>query len=326
MPADKHPLSLAGSFLTFFLLCLLPFLWSCAPLPDMVSRERPPGGMSADEIRQTTVDQPFMVSGEYFMKREPAVPVSRFEAGAAPADSPAPRIQPPAVLPAAPFPIKIGVLTDRRNVPGTLASDLADGLRKTAARYPVIAADQVHINETLSGPVCKDIPGLDCMAGALSHYPGVRMLFLVESVRKDASGTVARVSVVDTGLLHQYPLMEIRIPPSDPDPLAAIWETALRFALSRSGVIPWFCRAFGNDGDIWYLSAGAAAGLKPGDRLSVQTPGRVILSPSGMPAGRLSGVVKGDLEITALLGKDFSAARLAAGKAPSGNDILVPAN
>lgn len=57
-------------------LLMAAIVTGCAPLPDMVSTEKKEGETySADEVRQVTVDQPFLLSGDYFRERnqEPTV-------------------------------------------------------------------------------------------------------------------------------------------------------------------------------------------------------------------------------------------------------------
>ena len=53
-------------------LCGVLFcLAGCGPLPDMVSTEKEAGeAYSADEVRRMAVDQPFLLSGEYFRERD----------------------------------------------------------------------------------------------------------------------------------------------------------------------------------------------------------------------------------------------------------------
>ncbi|MFP4390710.1 MAG: hypothetical protein ACLFPR_17430, partial [Desulfococcaceae bacterium] len=46
-------------------------LAACGTRPDIASTEKKPGETySADEVRYRTVDQPFMISGDYFRERE----------------------------------------------------------------------------------------------------------------------------------------------------------------------------------------------------------------------------------------------------------------
>ncbi len=133
--------------------------WGCGPKPDMVNTTPDPGERySADDVRRMSVDQPFLISGDYFRNRNqkditplsdilakntagetekktapppdekaatavvspaPAVPV----AAPAPPVNPAPRaetaIENPETV-ATPHPVKVGLILDRDRIPAEI--------------------------------------------------------------------------------------------------------------------------------------------------------------------------------------------------------------
>ncbi len=53
------------------MLFLMLLWWGCASAPDIVSKETKEGdAYSADEVRRVTVDQPFLLSGDYFREKK----------------------------------------------------------------------------------------------------------------------------------------------------------------------------------------------------------------------------------------------------------------
>lgn len=317
----------------------------CAPLPDMVNQERTKEDYSADQVREMTVDQPFLMSGDYFRQRDQAPSVvlggdpkapektASSEKPSDPSSAMAGKTPVPATAPKSPsastalagaeFPMKIGVIIDRRHVAEALAIALARAVSETAIAWPVVMADQEKMDESLAGGGCAT-GDLACVAGALARYPGVRMLALVESLGEENGEMVARVGVVDSGIGFRWPIMEIRVPAGDVrTAFHSICNNVLEFAVTRSRIMPWFCRIFSKDGDYWFLTAGEESGLKPGDVLAVTAPGRLVKNPSGMPAGWLPGPEKGRLVVLQTFGADFAACSLESGGAPEPADLVM---
>ena len=226
------------------------------------------------------------------------------------------------------FPVKIGFIMDKEKIAPDTVQKILQTLPAAAQNLPVISADREKIEEVMSRSACPQ-RDLQCLSAALSLYPGVRMLILIESfdLPKDKSGNIkTRIGVVDAGLLFRYPTMEINLPLAGKDPdaaIAAILHEVLDFAVKKSQIMPWFCRAFSSDKGEWYISAGSITGLKTGQELRIISPGKVIQSPIGMPAGWIPGEVKGQVAVKQLFGEDFAVCTLKTGKGPEPEDLLV---
>ncbi len=384
---------LRGVFLRGWIVGVFLCFWGCGPKPDMVSTEKEPGeAYSADEVRRMTVDQPFLLSGEYFRERdqEPRVVLDEMlgekdtpaaesvaEAPAAvaaskprPVEKPAadarearpaeksmaaatePRPDIPPVKAAAPseksgrkggapgpegassgefvLPVKVGVVVDGQGMAAGTPERISESIPMGVRGLPVVIADQDKVREVMTRAPCSSRRDLLCLSQALGVYPGVRMLVLVESagLPERIPGTVTvRMAVVDTGLLFRYPMMEAAVPVDSAaavdTALAGAVQRALAFAVDKSEVMPWFCRAFAFEDQTWFVTAGGRTGLKPGDRLRVLSPGKVVKSPTGLPAGWLPGEFKGRIRVDQLFGADFAACSLVEGAGPGPEDLLV---
>jgi len=323
---------------------LLP--WGCTPRPDIVSTEKKEGeALSADDVRRVTVDQPFLISGDYFRDRderyayefdlnkddapEGTKPAGSETTASAAASAPAAvfhQPQPEGLL------TKIGFVVDEtavsaewlpiaRNVAPLAVSGLAASL-----------ADPDLVAETVSRTECMARRDLFCLAAAVGVYPGARMLLLVERIQappKWPGSLQVRISVVDTAIIHRYPSMDIQVPVDAvtdiPQTLASAFRQAAAFAVKKGEITPWVCRAFAMEKDEWYLSAGHQSGVRSGDTLAVTTGGKLVKSPAGQPAGWLPGGQKGMVQVTALFGQDLAVCRLVSGSGPASGDLLIRA-
>jgi hypothetical protein len=336
-------------------------LAACGTPPDIVGTEKKPGeAYSADEIRYRTVDQPFMISGDYFRERDrkPSVvfdlsgegareakPADAAPANAsgektgaaepeilaaAPSPEPADPDPPAAVSDRAAAPLKIALVVDENGAGPEAAEALPAALIRAVEGTPAQMADPSHVAEVMAGPACPETRDLGCLSAALSIYPGARMVLLAERVRlpERYPGILQlQASVVDTGLAFRYPVMAVAVPVARESDrrtaLAAAMRKAVDFCVDRSGIMPWFGRSFSREGEEWYISAGARSGLEPGDRLRVVPGGRTIQSPAGTPAGWLPEAPAGTVEVTLLFGADFAACRLVEGRGPTPADLLM---
>lgn len=217
---------------------------------------------------------------------------------------------------------------DKEKIAPDTAQKILQALPEAVRNLAVISADREKIEEVMSRSACPQ-RDLQCLSAALSLYPGVRMLVLMETfdLPKNKSGNIkTRIGVVDAGLLFRYPTMEIDLPLAGKDTdaaITAILHEVFDFAVKKSQIMPWFCRAFSSDKGEWYVSAGSRTGLKNGQELQVISPGKVIQSPIGMPAGWIPGEVKGLLAVKQLFGEDFAVCTLKSGKGPEPEDLLL---
>lgn len=338
----------------FFLLIAL--LAACASAPDMVSTDKAEGERySADDIRRRTVDQPFLLSGDFFREREQD-PEMTFNLGkAAPkshgdqeetTEKPATAIARPGdpasptaeeTPPPAPsskeqldHPIKIAAVFDPAAIAKNRQQRMQSVLAQTAPDYPVVLADPEKVREMLATTDCLEKRDLRCIAERLGVYPGVRMLMLVEAFGWADSlpgQAIARISLVDTGIGFRYPPLEISATIQSAAYidgfLKGVLQQTMAFAVQKSRIMPWFCRAFSTDGNQLYVSAGKKSGMTVGDVLNVATPGKLVASPTGLPAGWVPGNVVGKVRVDTLFGEDFAVCSLVEGKMPAPGDLLT---
>ena len=226
--------------------------------------------------------------------------------------------------------IKVGMLVDRRGVAEAGARHLSNAAYVVSVRFPVTPVSPKEIGEALARKSAADYGDLEAVAREIGIYPGVRMLILVDRFQLPAAypGKVsADINVVDAGAAHRYPLPPMeRTVNSEGDVEKFAREAmagAFEQAVSRSALMPWFCRAFSSDGKTFYVNAGKRSGLLPGHRLSVVTGGKLVKAPSGIPAGWIPGRPTGTLRVDLNFGKDLSSCTLVQGNAPSPADLLV---
>ena len=313
-----------------FLLAALAM--GCAGAPDIVSREPEAGERySAEEVRRMSVDQPFLMSGDFFRERnrdrdEMIRPGELIDSVRSPASAPADKGAEP--LPSTASAIKMALVFDPSSIGETVIGAAVSAVPVIERDLPVIVADPGRVRDMLASAGCLERRDLGCVSSSLGRYPGARMVILVEGFETTDTGSARlTVSVVDTGLGHRYPPMAIEAPAPSADDRNALVRggliRAVAFAVERSTGMPWYCRAFGQEGEQWYVTAGERSGLTPGDRLVVVSPGRVVKSPAGAPAGWIPGEPKGTLQVDALFGDDFSACTLTDGSAPAAEDLLM---
>jgi len=325
-------------------------LFGCASGSDIVSTESEQGETySADEVRRVTVEQPFLLSGDYFRekKQEKTIDLGSLlsknesesseseEAGVeklrssetqAKATSNSPPVPPRRFLP------KVGFILDYESMTRETAKEILRSTPEAAGDSSVVVADHDQITEVLANTDCLEKKDLSCVSEAVGVYPGVRMLALIElfEVPGQMPGTArTRIEIVDTGLAVRYPLIEITAQTRTKTEANAFISQVLRnvfdFAVKKSDIMPWFCRSFSKEKQTWYISAGRMSGLKPGDTLRVVSGGKLVKNPAGLPAGWIPGKQKGTLKVDLLFGKDFASCSLTEGEGPdSDNDMLLP--
>lgn len=335
-------------------------IWGCASSPD-ISSDKPAEGekYSSARVREITVDQPFMLSGDYFREREQKTSrdrgkiftlekevkqgqkdlesrVAKLEKGASEAQSqlaPVAAVTPghdlsPDVSNA--LKIKVGLLIDKKMVSATDANRLSAAAAHLASNLPVIPVSPDDISEILAQTGTLEKRDLASVAGVVRLYPGVRMLTLVEAYRlpeKLPGVASATVNIVDTGLPFRYAPMEIQMPVNSEADVnsftATVLLTAFEKSVDKSGIMPWFCRTFSKENNVWYINAGKHSGLNLGDTLRVLSGGKLVKSPAGFPAGWIPGTQKGLLKVDLFFGKDLAACSLMEGQGPEPEDILV---
>ena len=317
----------------------------CGGFADMTSTETSPEEpYSAAEIREITVDHPQFTSGDYFRKKEPKALIAdektsaekgqtekhqtadARDSAAAPtmsAASTSTPVQPPMKL-------KVAMLLDQRNLLANSARLLNDSAAESITEFPIVLVTPREIEDSLSPDKAIAPIDLDRVSRELSVYPGVRMLVLVErfTLPEAYPGSAhAVVSIVDAGIEHRYPPLEIAMAltaETDAGDMAdAVVSTAFDKAVEHSALTPWFCRVFSHDEHAWYVNAGKESGLQVGDQLKVLTGGKLITAPSGVPAGWIPGDPKGTLKVDRHFGRDLAVCSLVEGAGPRVGDLLV---
>jgi hypothetical protein len=178
---------------------------------------------------------------------------------------------------------------------------------------------------------CLQKKDLGCITRVTGLYPGVRMLFLVEScsIPEQVPGKASlRINLVDTGLVHRYPVMELSQEVQSRQEvrlfLKGALDRVLRYAAEKAGIMPRHARVFNVQEGRCYLSAGERSGLKPGMRLQLVSDGEAVTSPTGVPVGWMPDDSKGVIEVDKLFGEDAAACSVIEGKAPEQGDYALP--
>lgn len=315
---------------------------SCGPLPDIVSTDKKGNEpYSADEIRRITVDQPFLISGDYFRERnqEDIKPIHQLfsKSEPKPSEKLSSSVQPtqkdsqqppPVTLPM--MPLKIGFLIDQKQIVRSIADRITQMIPMAAASFPVYIVEGDQIQESLSQTDCLQKKDLLCVSKTIGLFPGIRMLILIEqfSIPTNFPGQAStQISVVDTGLAYRYPMMEISAQIQDVSEsdtfIRGTLQSVIDFTMKKSRIMTPFCRSFSHEKDLWYITAGKQSGLKQGDILQIMSPGNMVKSPAGLPAGWISGKIKGKLRVEQFFGDDFAACSLVEGEKPQPDDLIV---
>ncbi len=339
--------------LSFCLVLLSWLLVSCSGMfPDIVSEEPLEGHtFSSAQVRQILIDQPFLLSGDYFLRRNPEKEATNLfqiflgagekakaeaseqekrlakleEAVFRKKESPA-----PSSVAVAEYRIKVGFFIDYQNI------DIRDGevflkvAKEITQAKGAIFVDHRDIQDVLSRTDCIARKDLGCMSKVVGIYPGARFLHLVEILEVPKAGKArARVSIVDTGLNYRYPSMEVEMPiNNDKDRqefMSIIASKLVEISLEKKNTMPWFCKAFSQDEkNRWFISAGSSSGIKEGDVLTIVSGGKIVNAPTGVPAGWIPGNSKGAVKVERIVNPELAIVTLESGAPPDLEDFLIP--
>lgn len=209
-----------------------------------------------------------------------------------------------------------------------LSGDLNEVLTATALDYPITLAPAGAVAEQLNAAACSADAIGRCLS-ALARYPGVQVLAVIEPLQPTASGNAlsTRIQLYDTAAGHAFPATAVEVPAVDGKAaratLEALADRVYLAVVQRNQLTPWNTHVFEQQGEQWFLSAGADSGLKIGDRLAAHAAGKLIKSPSGSAAGWIPGPRKGVLEVVSFFGDDLAVAKLVGGQAPTPDDVLL---
>jgi hypothetical protein len=312
--------------------------------PDIVSSEKKDGQVySSEEVRTMAVDHPAMLSGDYFLKRDYAKkaddkPRPSFLAQHAEdsSDTQAPEkkdyVHTGQKNPQVPINHKIGLIVDPKDAYEPWAGSLQKAVDKFSGIKDRIIGPQNMAN-MVSVRDCRQKDYLLCMGKQAALYPGVHMIVGAQKFDLPESypGKVSiRFRLLDTGLEHVYPLIEIVQVIDDAEEIDLFLENALgrvfAFASQKAGIMPAHCRVFSVKENRIYINAGKSGSISVGDQLEVVSSGRLVDTPSGVPVAWEPEAPKATLVVEKILREHVSACSLVKGTIPETGDIvLIPA-
>lgn len=204
---------------------------------------------------------------------------------------------------------------------------LGRALASTAGDYGLPFSGAAAVEERLTETGCNDVTATGC-PDELAVYPGIRILTVIESTRRTGEAVVIGYRLLDTVTGQIGASRTLRLTAAGEgvprEALDAAAEEILTSGLALAGRAPWQTRAFNQRQGEWYLSAGRAAGLSVGDRLTIHATGRTISTPGGNIAGWVPGEQRGVLEVTGFAGDDIAVAQLVEGSEPTPQNPILP--
>lgn len=228
------------------------FCWGCASSPDIVTSDKKNStGYSNAQIREVTIDQPNLLSGDFFRQRTQTKVIADVDSSAVSkvdndipsnqemlekkvndlqsevallkADSPKPvPILPEKKLQSNNQPpeksllkLKTGLLIDRGRVRADTVTKISRAAHKFVESGEIVLVGNDEIYEILAQNNALESKDLYRTSGILTVYPGIRMLVLVEKFTLPdvfPGEASAVVSMVDAGLFYRYRPVKFEMP------------------------------------------------------------------------------------------------------------------
>ncbi len=326
-----------GVFLIFITSCSLT-----GPKPDIVSEKKSPDEIYSNaEIRRMTVDQPHLMSGDYFRKRteedshkpesgellsesreksdqsskmaaDPSTPHSRKKAVSSPAAPPD----------SAEYPLKVGMLLKKSGFSDSAAGRLMQAANQAIDKHMMLVND-TGMREVMASTDCPAESDIACIAEHAALYPGVRMMVTVNGSHLPEAfpGKAAvRLTVWDAALANSYPEIEItdRIERREQagDFLQHAMARVFDYARRKAEVMPTHCRVFSVKENDIYINAGKMTGIPIGETFRVVSGGDTVTSPNGVPVGWVPENDKARIRVERLVGSDAAGCTLVKGEMP----------
>ncbi len=311
--------------------------------PDIVSEDKSEKqAYSSDEVRTMAVDRPFMLSGDYFLKRDyPGRPgkdkqdpaaaaqtASGMEAGISQETLP-PRDVSQAVKDASARIYKIGVLQG----PEMRSDFSARRLSRAAAGVTLVQSRLLgpeQLADVLSAADCGQKDFLACMGEQAALYPGVHMLVAAGPLELPESfpGKAGlKCRVLDAGLGYAYPPLKLTQTIESAGDVDGFVQQALQgaldFAERKADIMPAHCRVFSVKQDRIYISAGTASNVSTGDVFDVVAAGQVADTPAGLPVAWVPNAAKARIRVEMQVRRDISVCSLVEGKVPEIGDYVL---
>jgi hypothetical protein len=330
--------------------------------PDIVSEDKKPGQQYANaEVRRMFVDQPFLGSGDYFREREQdwdrlqksddetkvsaqesdqrlenmeqrlaSVEESlhtRQDVAVDPVLGDKAQTQPDQGL----EPVLLGFLIDDSAVKSRVRMDINDAIASLSGNDSWRIYPDQALHDLLAPSGYIENKKLGKISQALSLYPGVRMLFLIEDAQvpdKLKGNILLKVTLVDTGIPYRYPMIELEASVDKGSDVqsafTSVFEKLAAYATEKSQVMPGHYRVFDHYEDKVIINAGSASDISVGDELEVIPEGKVIHAPTGVPVRWLPKKATGRIRVQEILGSDASLCGVLEGTVPEQGMFLLP--
>jgi hypothetical protein len=309
------------------------------PKPNIVSEEKIPGeAYSNAEIRRMTIDQPHLMSGDYFRKRTvkegQTVELGELLSGreeekkqtkdmnsrtrdelygkrkdVSPPDS-------------AEYLLKVGVLLKKSGFSEPAARPLMQAASQAIDEHMVLVND-TGMREVMAAAACPATTDIACIAENAALYPGLRMLVTVNErqLPKVFPGAAAvRLTLWDAALSYAYPAIEITDRIEHSGAVDAFLQHTMAqvfdYAKRKAEVMPPHCRVFSVKGNRIYINAGKMSGIPIGEMYRVVPGGDTVTSPNGVPVAWVPDNQKARIRVERLVGSDAAGCTLVKGEIP----------
>lgn len=301
-------------------------LWG--PKPDIVSEEKAPEqAYSNADKRRLLIDQPQMLSGDYFRERtEKPQENIRFKLPGTGSELTAGKN--PEVSPGD-LPIKIGLFIPEGTVEGRSGEKFAEAMARSLPGGITIVPPG-RLREVIAGSNCSNRGDIDCICREAALYPGIRMLVVPESLKlPDAfPGTAEiRFRLFDADLAHGYPVGQMAATVRTESEIDAFLDQTCKRILTdlqrNARIMPRHGRVFSVKSDRIYINAGKSSQLNIGDTFRLVPGGETVETPSGIPVGWVPGTVKGTIRVESFVGEDVADCILISGEMPAGGDVVL---
>ncbi|MFP4533597.1 MAG: hypothetical protein ACLFNS_13020 [Desulfobacterales bacterium] len=264
-----------------------------------------------------TVDQPHLMSGDYFRTRgiedskSAATDDVLLESEEEKSDQPQKMAAVPAVSPdVRAYPLKIGVLLEKDGFSATAAGRLMQAANQAADENMLLVND-TGMREAVASTDCEAVTDIACIAENAALYPGVRMLLTVNQARLPEAfpgQTAVRLTLWDAALMYQYPEIEITDRIESSAEVNAFLEYAMAqvfdYARRKAEVMPSHCRVFSVKENRVYINAGEMTGIPTGETYPVVSGGDTVTSPTGVPVAWVPESEEARIRVERLVGSD----------------------
>ena len=262
------------NLIIIFSLFLIFSCWGCASSPDIVSMDKKKvTGYSNAQIREVTIDQPNLLSGDFFRERKlsenstvvnPKTVFSDEKIISANNEALEKKVSDlqdeVALLKTSPhrttmvssekevskntpllgksrMKLKTGLLIDRTRISADNVKKISLAAEKYADTGEIVLVGNDEIYETLAQNNALENKDLYRTSGILTVYPGIRMLVLVENfMLPDVFPGMgnAMVSIVDAGLFYRYKPVKIEMAVNTDEDISKFVETVVYASFTRA--------------------------------------------------------------------------------------------